>query len=166
MEKTILGVDSPKRLLRFFAAKNHKFIPLKAGTILDMDIPARATLLDILYSIHLNNEPSGPVPKDGYRRRIQGLAQFGYIMIPIEDLCYWLDMTRMENFQDLMYRYREKRMAQNETVRKEKCECLTNGKARRNCPQCDGTGEVEVLWEMNEQEKKLAEGKTPEEIGL
>lgn len=163
------GIDSPDRLRAFFALKGHKFLPIHLAEVIGMDLPSRAEFIDMAYMQELVDAPSGAVPDDGYRSRLQNMGFGGYLLIPIDHLIQDVDLERLQRYQAWFMRYRESRAGRWEPHVTEACDCTKKtGVPLEGCKQCDGTGELSILVEMSQLEEMLAEGipwdQIPEEV--
>lgn len=164
-EGTIRGMDTPQRLRRFFEAKGHRNLVISTAVVMDLPLPHRAALLDLLHAADLRTAPSGPAPDDGYRRQLQQMGVGGYLTVPIDTLCERLSIEQLERLQEWVCVYRDLRQARGEPVKMEVCECTQqNGQQRppkANCPKCAGSGQIQVVVEMSAEEIALAQGAGP-----
>lgn len=157
----VRGLDDKRRLLRFFAAKNHRNLVLRVVDMLEM----RTDELDHLIKtvvIGALGKPEWPnimmpmSPKQYLLKWFPG----GWVVCPFEDLLNPLDLPAVERLQQSLSEYRAVRYEKGEPNKSEPCQtCQGSGRhAGRTCKGCEGDGLVYTFLEMSEDEARLAEG--------
>lgn len=162
-----LGLDNENKLRDFFLEKGHENLVIQTSIILEMSLPNKAFILDVLYKTGIINEPSGIPPADAYRHRIQCAGFNGYLLVSLYQLCTELKIEELEELQHWLVIYREMRQRKGIPVKVEKCDCVKKGrKINPNCIKCGGFGELEVLVEMSDDEILLAKGEIEKYLGI
>lgn len=161
------GLDNENKLREFFLEKKHKNLVVQTSIILEMSLPNKAFILDVLYKTGIISEPSGNPPTDAYRHRIQCLGFNGYLLIDLNQLCNKLNIEELEELQHWLVIYREMRQRKGVPIKIEKCDCVKKRKTPNpRCINCGGFGELEVLIEMSDDEILLARGEIDKYLGV
>lgn len=159
-EFLVRGIDDKRRLLKFFAAKDHKNLVLRIADVLDM-IQEDQNYVMNLVSLFKDMDPWYG---DKNRRKAFFLKNYpdGYIRLPIDAILDPMELPDIEKLQAILYAYVEIRRGKGEPQEVEVCkECrgfgfVTEGR-KRTCKACMGEGKIIIFTEMSKREIKLAE---------
>jgi hypothetical protein len=154
----IRGLDDKRRLLRFFAAKNHRNLVLRVVDILEMRNDRQDYLIRAVERLH------GPLPApepagDGWRKKwLLRKAPTGWVLLDIDTLLEPLELAQVEELQQVLHEYRAVRLEKGEPNRVDDCEkCRGTGRVAGNiCKTCDGDGQIITFLEMSPEEIEMA----------
>ena len=149
----VRGIEDKRKLLGFFAAKNHLNLVLRMADLRDLPIAAQHTLAFILrrYCGLLWNDAQEPV--EFFMRN----SFDGYLVVKFEDVLK-AEMHDIRELQHVLYLYKEVRMGKGEPSRVEPCECVPLATTAM-CQKCNGAGTTTTYLEMADEECQLAEAK-------
>jgi hypothetical protein len=158
----IRGMDSKRRLLGFFGAKNHKNLVLRVVDVLELRIES---LFEVVKWVCVSREVAIFTDAGRGSMKTAFLRQYpnGFITLPIEPLIDPMTLKEVEVVQQVIAEYRNIRLGKGEPSRTDLCkECGGTGFGlgpEGKCENCDGTGKIVTFLEMSDEETKLAEGK-------
>lgn len=158
------GIDDARRLLGFFAAKNHHNLVLRVADVLEMrnDLQDRVAFWRILRDGDQDQMSSGiwytPRTRKLWFNRI---FPSGWIVLPFRP---WLESRSMDYLvlvQEVIYAYADIRRQKGEPCRIDTCaKCGGSGRlSGRRCQECNGEGRIITFIEMSDEEIELAEAK-------
>jgi hypothetical protein len=160
------AIGDKRKLLKFFAAKEHKNLVLRIADVLELRNDQQDWIIGLANLIRLPGltfKSAMPEIKEaqGMRKRWL-LHQFpgGYIVLPFDELLGPMDMAQVKQLQEVCYAYHGVRMGKGEPSRVDKCDkCEGRGRVDgKKCKQCDGSGMTVTFLEMSDEEKALAKG--------
>jgi hypothetical protein len=154
-ENCVPGIESKKKLLDFFVAKEHRNLVLHVPRLRELPLPIQHELITILVC---DAGFSRELCADAGRFWIQN-SRDGYLVVPFEKLLGEMDIKTVQRLQLILYLYKEERMGKGEPSRVDVCTC----QKKPDCPKCQGQGMITTFLEMSEEEERLAEEKTSDE---
>lgn len=148
----IRGIDDLQRLKLFFARKGHKNLVLRIADVTAALTQEQAdTLADLL---HLQTFSDGQyVPPWSYKSLLR-LFPSGYLVLPLEKVLEALELSKVEQLQQIIAVYYDYRAKTGAVVTTDPCP-LCRGKG---CRACLGQGKITVVLEMSQEEAEMARG--------
>lgn len=150
------GLDSTDKLLAWLTATGHRNLVLRTADVFTLAPVDQEDLAELL--VKAMPERPGPAFMS-LRMWYQNLGR--YIVTPTEAVIERLQMKQIERLQEILSYYIEGRRSKGEPSKTAPCDCTDNGRkaARQDCNLCGGEGRLHVLLEMDEEEKRLTEGR-------
>lgn len=147
-------MDIRAKLQKFFQAKNQKYVVLKVVDLMKLEEDDRRNLVACLFNYGFDRLKIG----DDKRYFLQ-YAHEGYLKLSISQLFEKLDMHRLEQFQDIVFKYQQKRFGNDALITQQTCDCVIGDKPSTGCKKCDGKGVIRIWNEISKEEQLMAEGK-------
>lgn len=165
------GINDPKKLWAFFAAKGHENLVLRIVDVLELRNDQQDLIIEHAALAIEGRDPaltsqaaaslsrSRPIdPGDGWRKRWM-LRAFpgGYVVIPFARF-EALTIEQLQQVQQVCFNYHGVRLAKGEPSRVDPCTKCEGRKiiSGKPCDWCEGTGKSITFVEMSDEECAIA----------